>query len=61
MSAYRAPLRDRVAWWLACRALSIGGRTYRQMIYGAIEYGLRTAARDERAAVPAPDDWRRSA
>lgn len=50
--------RDRMAWWLANKALSIATPWYRDMIAGTIEYGMRAANRDAREGRGVPEDWR---
>jgi len=46
----RTTWRDRLAWRLANLSLRIATPWYRNMIGGAIQYGLIAAARDEEAA-----------
>ena len=52
---YTAPLRDRIAVRV-CNAVMrvLATEHYRQMITGAIRYGLRAAARDEQSGVLPP-------
>lgn len=47
--------RDRIAWFL-CNAIlrTVATKWYRQMIEGAIGYGLASAARDETEGLPPP-------
>lgn len=52
----RTSWRNTLAHALANAALSIATRKYRDMIAGAIEYGLRSAARDASEGLPSPPE-----
>lgn len=52
----RVSWRDTLAHALANAALSIATRKYRGMIAGAIEYGLRSAARDANEGRSSPPE-----
>lgn len=47
-------LRDALAYRLANAALRLATPWYRRMIRGAIDYGMRSAARDATAGTPSP-------
>lgn len=51
------PLRDRLAQRLANAALLIATPWYRDMVGGAISYGLSAAARDVEAGRKPPEPW----
>lgn len=57
-TTYRPTLRDKIAQRLANLALMIATPHYRAMVGGAIEYGLRAAARDTAQQRTPPGDWR---
>lgn len=57
-SLLKPSLRNLIAQRLANLALRIATPTYRAMILGAIEYGLRSAARDEMQGRTSPEDWK---
>lgn len=50
--------RDRFASRLANAALRLASSRYRELVGGAIEYGLRAAARDEQEGRASPPPWR---
>lgn len=45
-AAYVVSKRDRLAWWLADKALRIATPEYRQWIGASIRLGLRTAVEE---------------
>lgn len=56
-----ANTRDAVGAWLANQALRIASKRYRDFVAGAVEYGMRAAARDHNEGRPAPGPWKREA
>lgn len=51
--------RNRLAYGLANWIINtFATKEYSRFIAGAIEYGLRSAAEDERNNAPVPKDWR---
>lgn len=51
-------IRTRVAARLANLCLRLADPWYRQMVAGAIQYGLNAAARDHKEGRDAPGPWR---
>ncbi len=55
---YKVNKQDQIAWWLASQALRIATPTYRKLLAGAYEYGLRAAVRDAVLDYAPPENWR---
>lgn len=50
--------RDRIVVWVANHVLLLASKRYQKMLKGSIEYGLRSAARDDVENRTDPPDWR---
>jgi hypothetical protein len=55
---YEPTLRDRVAVSLSNFVLLLATPGYRAFLKGSIEYGLRSAARDQHEGRTPPPNWR---
>jgi hypothetical protein len=54
MRLYQPTRRDKIIWRVCNFILQFATEDYRLIVGNAIEYGLRSAARDEREGLPVP-------